>query len=369
KIFLTDQEIKNVFGGNNLDEAQEFKKLSTEVKENKELVIKILKENKYVIFYLSKKFLKDDDVMEAAFSTENSGYLINPKNKIDSKVAIKWATKRNPETLYWFDPSEKDVDSEVLKEYLELSNFTYFEEFMEEVDLEGYCPVECSSDYMTLMELIEVEQDIPVFYDYVRKTLIADEHMMYVRCYCGAYYEDGCGCNNCRRRKKRLIVINSIINEGLAFQDVPEEFKNDKKVFLAAVENDGQIFEFASEEFRNDKEIILAAVKKNGLALQFISDEFKNDNKIVLAAVKKNGLALQFISDEFKNDKKIVLAAVTNDDKALEFASDEFKNNKDIVLAAVKKNGLALRFASDELKNDKDIVLAALKNDDKALEF
>ena len=62
-------------------------------------------------------------------------------------------------------------------------------------------------------------------------------------------------------------------------------------------------------EFRADREIVLAAVKKDGQALRYAADELKADREIVLAAVKKYGRALNYASDELKKDKEIILAA------------------------------------------------------------
>eukprot|EP00971_Amphidinium_carterae_P256974 5101624-Amphidinium_carterae.1 len=64
------------------------------------------------------------------------------------------------------------------------------------------------------------------------------------------------------------------------------------------------------ERYRADREIVLAAVQENGVALKFAAEECKADRAIVLAAVRQNGLALQHAAEECKADREIVLAAV-----------------------------------------------------------
>ena len=58
-------------------------------------------------------------------------------------------------------------------------------------------------------------------------------------------------------------------------------------------EVDAELLGFVPEEFRADGDIVLAAVKHNGLALRHAVEEFRSDLEIVRQAVRQNSLALQ----------------------------------------------------------------------------
>ena len=51
-----------------------------------------------------------------------------------------------------------------------------------------------------------------------------------------------------------------------------------------------------STELQQDKEIVLAFVSINGMALEQVSENFKDDEDIVSAAVQNNAKSLQFAS-------------------------------------------------------------------------
>eukprot|EP00971_Amphidinium_carterae_P147216 2917228-Amphidinium_carterae.1 len=59
------------------------------------------------------------------------------------------------------------------------------------------------------------------------------------------------------------------------------------------------------ECYRADREIVLAAVQRSGYALQYAAEECKADHDIVLAAMQKDGSALQYAAEECKRDHEI----------------------------------------------------------------
>jgi hypothetical protein len=83
-------------------------------------------------------------------------------------------------------------------------------------------------------------------------------------------------------------AINKVRKQGLEIQNLPEEFKNDELVVLAALENDEYALNFASNELKNNREFIKKVVKKNGRALQFAGESIKADKEIAKIAFKSN---------------------------------------------------------------------------------
>eukprot|EP00971_Amphidinium_carterae_P185125 3676184-Amphidinium_carterae.1 len=90
-----------------------------------------------------------------------------------------------------------------------------------------------------------------------------------------------------------------------------------------------------------EREQLLARVKSDGCRLFWpVPDRYRADREIVLAAVKETGHALRFAAEECKRDRQIVLAAVGNSPcfeedllrvgSALRYAAEECKADHEI---------------------------------------
>jgi len=179
---------------------------------------------------------------------------------------------------------------------------------------------------------------------------------------------------------------------------LPDEYRNNEKVVLAATKRNPKLFEYASEELKKNRDFVGKALIESddsfGGLLEFASEELKNDKPFVLKMLAKCGSVLQFLPEELREDEDVVLAAVMQDHCAFKWASKSAKENeklqalakisdfnirksfgevfknsddRDFVLAAVNQDGLALQFASETLKDDREIVLAAVKKNWLAL--
>jgi hypothetical protein len=105
-----------------------------------------------------------------------------------------------------------------------------------------------------------------------------------------------------------------------------------------------------------DKKKALEIVQENGLNLEKLPDKFKKNKEIVLAAVTEDGSALEYTNVGLKKNKEIVLAAVKYHGVNLKYADESLKKNKEIVLAAVKTHAPSIEFADKNLKKDPDIL-------------
>jgi hypothetical protein len=207
-------------------------------------------------------------------------------------------------------------------------------------------------------------------------------------------------------KNSREVVLNSFQNKNEriddVFDDMPEEFKDDKEIVLAALIPKGYLsltwfkFQSVSENLKNDREVVLGFLRIHGESLKFASDslksereiaweaicnscpleyvseKFKDDKQIVITAIEKMGdysHQINFASDRLKNDREVALLAVSKCGSDLEFVSSYLNNDKEVVLVAVNKDGEALKFASDELKNDREVVKTAIKENIIALNF
>ena len=70
----------------------------------------------------------------------------------------------------------------------------------------------------------------------------------------------------------------------------------------------------------------------------------------------------EYIDIKLKDDKDFFVKAVTINGLFLEFSTSSIKNNYDVVLEAVKENGMSIYFANDQLHNNESLINLAIKN-------
>lgn len=88
--------------------------------------------------------------------------------------------------------------------------------------------------------------------------------------------------------------------DGGALTAAPAEFLNDNEVVLIALQNCGQAYyNTVSKELQQNREIVLAAVRSDGYVLERVPDHFRGDLEVVLAAMDQDPSAVQFASQEF----------------------------------------------------------------------
>jgi hypothetical protein len=97
------------------------------------------------------------------------------------------------------------------------------------------------------------------------------------------------------------------------YESVPKEFYKDKSFVLEAVklDVDGNVLYYADQSFRKDKTIILEAVIQNGIALSYADESLKKDKSFVLKAIKldEGGIALEYADESLQKDPDIIKAA------------------------------------------------------------
>ncbi|WP_294063969.1 DUF4116 domain-containing protein [uncultured Fusobacterium sp.] len=127
---------------------------------------------------------------------------------------------------------------------------------------------------------------------------------------------------------------------------------NEKEMILEKIEN---------FEIKSKKDGQLNYILNDPYILKDLPEKFKNDEDVVIAAAKKYYGNLKYASDELKNNKKFILRAINelNQDSYfgeiqeayfLNYLSEELKNDDEIVKAAIKKNRENLKYASERLQ-------------------
>ena len=117
------------------------------------------------------------------------------------------------------------------------------------------------------------------------------------------------------------------------YLDLPEHWRQDREVALAAARADGYVLNAGYHdrprlpvEFRNDREIVLTCLQHrnaSGWLFEYASEELKATREVVLAVVQNHGQALRYASAVLRDDEEIVEAAMREDDSVLEYAGEK----------------------------------------------
>eukprot|EP01080_Neovahlkampfia_damariscottae_P011951 gene11951-5352_t len=107
---------------------------------------------------------------------------------------------------------------------------------------------------------------------------------------------------------EKFSVMDSIVSKQMEFKSIPERWRNDYDIIIAAIALKGSDIQYCGEQFRNDKTIALLAVSKEGYSLKFLSPEFQNDvdmkmsdNKQTIGILGAMPEEIQLIQSEAQN--------------------------------------------------------------------
>ena len=78
-------------------------------------------------------------------------------------------------------------------------------------------------------------------------------------------------------------ALKLVQEDGFELENLPEEFKKDKEIVLAAVECDGYALNCVDESLKKDREVVMAAVEQNGTkyVLELADQSLQNDPDIL----------------------------------------------------------------------------------------
>jgi hypothetical protein len=259
--------------------------ISKEWKNDKEMLIEIVKIHGRNLQYASHRLQNDKDVVLQAIDTHGYSIEYSSEEMKNNKEVVMAAVKKDGRNLR-FASSELRNDKEIV---------------LESVKMDGY-NLQYASD--------ELKKDSEVI-------SIAFEHNEYLK-----YFPE-------EWKLEKLKALNSMKN-NTTHRQVSQEISNQKEEMMKLVSMDGYNLRFASKSLRNDKELVSEALKTCFYSFEYASDELKNNKELVLEAVLKDGDNLQFASENMKQDKEIVMAAVKKDGYTLRFATD-LKDDMEIV--------------------------------------
>jgi len=160
-------------------------------------------------------------------------------------------------------------------------------------------------------------------------------------------------------------ALASVQKDGFKLRDVIPEYKQDKRIVMAAIKQNVGAIIHAHEDLQRDTEIMLEVKKLDDLEYQ--ARRNIDSKEVVMAEVQRDGTTLQY-HKQYNKDEDIVMAAVKQNVEALEYANVSLRGDRDFALKVVQQNGLALLYLIG-MQNDEDVVLAAVKQNGLALEY
>jgi hypothetical protein len=110
-------------------------------------------------------------------------------------------------------------------------------------------------------------------------------------------------------------IYDEIIDyiDGCILERISPELKNNREIVSAAIIQSFELeFDFALPKFQNDKNLILYFARCNKLDLEYVPEQFKDDKDIVLAAINQipkinTAKFLKEASLKLQNDKKFLI--------------------------------------------------------------
>lgn len=265
--------------------------------ENKNKVLKAVKEDGLLLKYASETLRNDREVViEAIKNNDWALEFASDELKKDFLICVMACLKKSNKNLMRFiSPELKSNRNFILT--LVLEDIAFF----------SYCDKSLKADKQFILEVIKRGKNRSCcsynIYNYINKNL----------------------------RNDKEIVFEGIKNSVFSTYNIPLEFKDNKKLMIELIKIDSSILEYASVSLKNDPEVIITSIKKEGMYLKYASDRLKDNEKIVKLAIENNPFAIIYASDRLQRNKRLLLKAVKINGEVLSEFSAEILNNVKIV--------------------------------------
>jgi hypothetical protein len=346
---------------------------SQEIRENKEILLKVLEDGELDTVYIPDSLINDKEVLESV--VQNESYCKHLFSKLD-------------------------FNQEVNKTYA-------IESIKKDINRFNYIPDNLKNDRNYFLRAVKINGSVM---HYANDTFKDDEEIV-----TEAVKTDGNALINASKRlqNNKEIALTAVKVAAAEFNDTYRifysisELRSDKELIIEALKNGSRFgfFELISDELKNNIDFAIEALKLNPKIIEnekFINTYITNTNFITYllnklnnnyngtyslipkTIVSKNSKNIeiilstleviknqstnysqetfQFIDQNIKNDIEFFKRAVAINGLFLEFSNVIIKNHYEVVLEAVKENGIAIYFASEELQKNETLINIAINN-------
>ena len=335
------------------------------LKNDKELFMKLLDEWPWWMEFAGKELRSDRDIVYKALevsSVRNADCSwikhIDDKFKEDAEFVAR-ASEIDEDVLEWvyeyedeYEEEYDDIDDD-REEKIEDEEFR--EEFLEAIRNEDRSLSILIDDRDLMMEAIKINS---MAIRYAEDELVRDDKELAL---IAVEYEPAWHIVLSRELQADSEILNKLfehsveeigevcykLEQTMRFPD--ELILDSREQALKAVKANGNLFYYLEYDYRDDKEIFEAAYE-SGIKSEYLEamgGNLWNDKELFMRIVKENPEDIYYASDELKEDRELVIEAAYRDISVLEYVSEELRNDPSIV------SGIMLRMAQEKKKLDK----------------
>ncbi|KAL9653717.1 hypothetical protein ABK040_014663 [Willaertia magna] len=350
---------------------------SNEMKDNKELMLKIVKKNGDHLQYASNRLKNDLDVLYEAF---NQLKVISKEKSCfkSAKDFILYLLKNNNSIYKLYLPKQLSKDEDVIRALNPHKN----KEIMNVKDRFG------AEDKNLLKQCLMTTPSLPRYR--IHSTLLFDKEILWYRFfYLGLIDKE---INQYKTIKELILEVIQIekperfINYLPNYNDLQYLFLSDvgyfetftgitnlRQLVLYVLQNCGILYGLNLKEFSDDKEILLSNIQNdfnNSSVLSHASNRLKHDKEFIWNYFYYKGYTLKSL-EEYENAEQIVLENIEYDFNIFPHLSIEMRNSRAIVKKSIKRfvGSNVLQYSSAEIRDDKEIALLALMHDPKSFQY
>ena len=171
-------------------------------------------------------------------------------------------------------------------------------------------------------------------------------------------------------REKLIKMINL---DDSYIQKIPDEYKNDPHVFLAAITIRASNFQYAGDELKNNKNFILEFLRKvpsrGDSIVPYIGKELYSDYDFMKQLIEIKPSAVKSLGAALKENRELWIMAIENDDYVLEDLPKPLTEDIDLCKRAINKNGINIRYFSPAIRKNRELAIEAIKKNGSALGY
>jgi len=166
--------------------------------------------------------------------------------------------------------------------------------------------------------------------------------------------------------KDRKFVLEALkLDWHVWTQYVQGELKYDKQILIELLTQHARATRWLPESYRSDRDVVLAAIPNCSRELELLGPYRRGLHDLVAHQVRS---AFEYGAKELRHDANFMVAAMRREPSVVpSFAAEELWDDASFVLEAVRQNGQLLEKASERLRSDRAVVSAAVQQDIQAL--
>ena len=149
------------------------------------------------------------------------------------------------------------------------------------------------------------------------------------------------------------IVKEAVKDDAFFLEFASDRLRDDEDVALLAIDSDAnctEAMQFVSDRLKNNREFVLKVVSMIGF-VEYVPEEYRNDEEIVMAAVRKDGQSICFAGEQFRDNKEIVREALKNTcaTDLWDDISERLKRDEEFVAELIESDPKMLTWCDVEL--------------------